>query len=338
MKTEIQTNNSPTRRVLSGALSAAAAMTLMAGAPAEAALQDSILIGTKQVPYFSNRPLAARNAGISRAVIVIHGSGRKVEDYFDSIVENIPSSSDPSRDWRRKTIVLAPYFQEKGDARDRRREAWWKGDWVTGGSSGGVSSYEVIDTLVARLRNGTFPNLKWVVITGHSAGGQFVQRYAAFTDVDLRSGPNTALVKFVPSNPSSYLYLNGYRYNDAVSDWVIPHGKKCKGYDAFKYGLQDLDDYAEDRGADWARDHLPKRQIELLAGTADVVADESFDASREAMWQGRSRYQRAQLFHAFMDHFFSPNHFRITPVPGVGHDHRQIYASAEARHALYFPD
>jgi len=119
---------------------------------------------------------------------------------------------------------------------------------------------------------------------------------------------------------------------------VIPQGKKCKGYDVFKYGLKDLDDYAECRGADWARTYLPKRQIELLAGTADVLADESFDDSKEAMWQGRSRYQRAQLFDAFMDRFFSPNHFRITPVPGVGHDHRLIYASAEARKALYFPD
>jgi len=324
--------------VLSGALSAAAALSFMAGTPAEAVLRDSILIRAKQVPYFSNRPLAVRDTGIIRAVIVIHGSGRNVEDYFDSIVDNIPSNPDPSRDWRGKTIVVAPHFQDKSDAKDRKREAWWKDDWVPGGRSGGVSSYEVVDTLVSRLRNGTFPNLRWVVITGHSAGGQFVQRYAAFTDIDLRPGPNAALVKFVPSNPSSYLYLNGYRYDGAVNEWVIPHGHESKGYDRFKYGLKGLDHYAKQRGADWARTYLPKRQIELLAGTADVVADESFDASKEAMWQGRTRFQRGQLFAAFMDHFFSPNHFSITPVPGVGHDHRQIYASAEARNALYFPD
>jgi len=310
----------------------------MAGASAEAAVRATMLIDGKQVPYYSNHPLAARDEGISRAVIVIHGSGRKVEDYFASIVENVPASSDPSRDWRRKTIIVAPYFQEKGDARDRKTEAWWKGDWVTGGNSGGVSSYAVIDTLVARLRNGAFPNLKWVVITGHSAGGQFVQRYAAFTDIDLQPEPNGALVKFVPSNPSSYLYLNEYRYDAALKEWVIPHGKKSKGYDEFKYGLEDLADYAEARGADWARTHLPKRRVELLAGTADVVADQSFDDSKQAMWQGRSRYQRAQLFNAFMDEFFSPNQFRITPVPGVGHDHRQIYASTQAKNALYFPD
>ena len=336
MKRPIATVTTRTRRVLWASLGAALAVTAMAGSAAGAGPRQLIVINGKQVPYYSNRPLGVRNAGISRAVIVIHGSGRKVEDYFDSIMDNIPSSPVPSRDWRRKTIVLAPFFQEKRDATNRKTEAWWNGDWVTGGSSGGVSSYEVIDTLVARLRNGAFPGLRWVVITGHSAGGQFVQRYAAFTDIDLQPEPNAALVKFVPSNPSSYLYLNEYRYEDG--DWVIPHGKKSKGYDEFKYGLEDLEDYAEERGANWARTYLPKRRIELLAGTADVVADESFDDSKQAMWQGRSRYQRAQLFNTFMDEFFTPNQFRITPVPGVGHDHRQIYASAEAKNALYFPD
>jgi hypothetical protein len=327
--------------VLARTLGAALALTFMASAPAEAGVPEKMLINGKQVPYYSNRPLAVRNTGVSRAVIVIHGSGRKVEDYFSSIVDNIPSSPDPNRDWRRKTIVLAPYFQEKDDTKNRgaeKTEAWWKDDWVTGGSSGGVSSYEVIDTLVARLRSGTFPNLRWVVITGHSAGGQFVQRYAAFTDIDQQSEPNASLVKFVPSNPSSYVYLNEYRYNGAQNDWVIPHGKKSKGYDDFKYGLEDLEDYAEARGADWARTHLPKRRIELLAGTADVVADPSFDDSKEAMWQGHSRYERAKLFDAFMDRFFAPNNFRVTPVPGVGHDHRLIYASAQGRNALYFSD
>ena len=338
MKREISVEKRRLRPVLSSTVGAALALTLMGAAPAEVAQRQTMLINGRQVPYYSNCPLSARNTGITRAVIVVHGSGRKVEDYFASVVDNIPSSPTPSRDWRGKTIVLAPYFQEKGDALNKKTEAWWKDDWVTGGASGGVSSYEVVDTMVARLRNGTFPNLRWVVITGHSAGGQFVQRYAAFTDVDMQREPNTALVKFVPSNPSSYLYLNEYRYDDAQKEWVIPHGKKTKGYNEFKYGLEDLDDYARVRGATWARTYLPKRQIELLAGTADVVADESFDDSREAMLQGHSRYERAQLFDAFMNQFFKPNHFAITPVPGVGHDHRLIYASAEAKNALYFPD
>jgi hypothetical protein len=195
-----------------------------------------------------------------------------------------------------------------------------------------------VDTLVARLRSGTFPNLQWVIITGHSAGGQFVQRYAAFTDIDLLRAPNAASVKFVPANPSSYVYLNEYRFSEARNAWVVPRGKKDKDYDDYKYGLNDLDNYAKRRGAAWARIHLPMRWVELLAGTADIEHDSSFDDSREGMWQGDSRYERAQRFDAFMDRFFAPNRFSVTPVPNVGHDHRAIYASAEARRTLYFPD
>ena len=298
--------------------------------------RETLLIDRKHVPYYANRPLTTPDTSITRAIIVIHGSGRKCAEYYASILDTMPVAADSAQDWRRKTIVLAPHFQEKDDA--GKKEVWWKGDWVIGGDSGGVSSYEVVDALVARLRNGTFPNLKWIVITGHSAGGQFVQRYAAFTDIDLSAAPNAALVKFVPSNPSSYLYLNEYRFSDARNTWVVPRGKKNKDYNRFKYGLKDLSDYAKERGAEWARTQLPKRRIELLAGTADIAADESFDDSDEAMWQGDSRFARAQRFDSFMDQFYAPNEFRVTPVPAVGHDHRQIYASAEARRALYFPD
>src|ERR1051325_6130947 len=273
----------PTMPVLIGTLSAVIALMPVTAA-ADARGRETLFIGKKKVPYFSNRPLEVRDTSVTRAIIVIHGSGRDAPEYFDTIRDNIPSSSDAAQDWRRKTIVLAPHFQDKADA--RKKEAWWKDDWVTGGDSGGVSSYEVVDRLVARLRNGTFPNLKWIVITGHSAGGQFVLRYAAFTDIDLRSEPNAALVKFVPSNPSSYLYLNEYRFSDAQNTWVIPNGSRSKGYDHFKYGLKGLFDYARDRGASWARTHLPQRRVELLAGTADVLADDSFDDSKQAMWQG----------------------------------------------------
>ena len=315
-----------------------AALVLMSlcNAAAVDSARHTLSIGKKAAPYYSNRPLDQQDTTVTRAIIVIHGSGRKVAEYYDTVVNTVPSSSDPALDWRRKTIVIVPHFQEKDDA--RKKEYWWKGDWSAGGNSGGISSYQVVDTLVARLRSGTFPNLKWIVITGHSAGGQFVQRYAAFTDIDQLPAPNAALVKFVPSNPSSYLYLNEYRFSEDQNTWIVPRGKKNKDYDDYKYGLDDLEDYAKHRGPTWARTHLPKRWVELLAGTADTQADDSFDDSKEAMWQGDSRYERAQRFDEFMDRFFAPNRFAVTPVPNVGHDHSAIYSSAAAQRALYFPD
>jgi len=323
----------PVIGVLTFAITAVAAQTPVS--PAEPA-RNTLGIGKKVVTYYSNHSISVEDQNITRAIIVIHGSGRKVTDYYNTIADSIPASPDPARDWRRRTLVVAPYFQEKGDA--KKKEYWWKGDWSAGGDSGGLSSYTVVDTFVAKLRNGTFPNLKWIVITGHSAGGQFVQRYAAFTDIDLLPVKNASFIKFVPSNPSSYVYLNDYRFSEIANTWVLPRGKKSKDYDDYKYGLDDLEDYAKQRGPDWARTHLPRRWVELLAGTNDIENDASFDDSREAMWQGESRYERAQRFDAFMDHFYAPNRFSVTPVPKVGHDHREIYLSAQGQASLYFPD
>jgi hypothetical protein len=298
--------------------------------------RETLVLGHKPAPFYCNRPLTLANPDITRAIIVIHGSSRNAADYFQAIQSALPSSLDPARDWSRKTIVIAPHFQEKHHA--RQGESWWKGDWSAGGDSGGLSSYTVVDALVTRLRSLLFPNLKWIVITGHSAGGQFVQRYAAFTAIDQQPLPNAALVKFVPANPSSYVYLNEYRFDESRQAWVIPHGKKSKDYNDYKYGLASLDDYAADRGPSWARHHLPKQWIEVLAGTDDIVANDSFDDSKEAMWQGDSRYERALLYDAFMDRFYPRNRFSVTPIPNAGHDHRQIYASSEAAQALFFPD
>jgi predicted alpha/beta superfamily hydrolase len=42
-----------------------------------------------------------------------------------------------------------------------------------------MSSYTAVDNIIKAFNNATlYPNLKHIVIAGHSLGGQFVQRYA----------------------------------------------------------------------------------------------------------------------------------------------------------------
>jgi hypothetical protein len=235
-------------------------------------------------------------------------------------------------------MVIAPYFQDKSVAASG--EFWWDGDWREGGASGGISSYAVLDKFVELMRNGNFPNLKWVIVCGHSAGGQTTQRYAAFTDIDLKPWPNAPYVKFVPANPSSYVYLNEYRDPQGDGNWVIP-SQDCSsgdGYNEWKYGLTGLYGYTAARGADWARHYLPLRQVELLAGTLDVTNEHGLDTDCGAMWQGPFRYQRAHIFNAFMDKYYPGNNFSITDVPGVAHDSGLMFASPQGMNALFFAD
>jgi pimeloyl-ACP methyl ester carboxylesterase len=288
-------------------------------------------IGSGKVPYYRNRPMDAYDPRVTRAIIVIHGGGGNAEGYFDRINNIIPSS------WRENVMVLAPDFQEKTDASSG--EYWWDGDWREGGASGGISSYEVLDTMVGLLRGAQFPNLKWVVICGHSAGGQTTVRYAAFTDADLQPAPNAAFMKFVVANPSSYVYLNEYR-PDGRGNWTIPQ-EDCSsgdGYNEWKYGLDGLYGYTAARGADFARAHLPQCQVQLLAGTEDVVADDGFDTDCAAMFQGSTRYERAHNFTAFMDRFYPTNHLDIADVQEIGHDGAGMFASPQGMSALFFTD
>ena len=287
-------------------------------------------MGSKKVVHYRNRPLDVYDPRVTRAIIVVHGSGANASGYFDRINNVIPSS------FRDKVMVIAPHFQESAEAASD--EYWWDGDWREGGASGGISSYAVVDKMVELLRNGNFPNLKWIVVGGHSAGGQFSQRYAAFTDIDMKTTPNSQYVKFVPANPSSYVYLNEYR-PDGNGNWIVP--QQCSTgdqYNSWKYGLEGLYGYTATRGANFARTNLPRRWIELLAGTFDNVVDDGLDLDCAAMRQGERRFDRAQNFNAFMDRYYPNNNFSITMVPEVGHDSTLIFASPQGLNAYFFAD
>ena len=287
-------------------------------------------IGSKKVVHYRNRPLDVYDSRVTRAIIVVHGTGANASGYFDRINNVIPSS------WGDKVMVIAPHFQDSSEASSD--EYWWDSDWREGGASGGISSYEVVDKMVELLRNGNFPNLKWIVVGGHSAGGQFSQRYAAFTDIDMKPAPNSQYVKFIPANPSSYVYLNAYR-PDGRGNWIIP--QECSSgdkYNEWKYGLDGLYGYTAARGADFARTNLPRRWVELLAGTFDNVVDDGLDTDCAAMIQGPRRYDRAQNFNAFMDRYYPGNNFSITMVPEVGHDSTLIFASPQGVNAYFFAD
>ena len=74
-----------------------------------------------------------------------------------------------------------------------------------------VSSFAVLDALLETLSDRKhWPALDLVVLAGHSAGGQFVQRYAVASAPTVLShqGIHT---RFVVANPSSYLYFDARR-------------------------------------------------------------------------------------------------------------------------------
>src|SRR5205085_2631437 len=113
----------------------------------------------------------------------------------------------------------------------------------------GLSSFDFMDDIVRRLaRKDLFPNLKNIVVSGHSAGGQFVIRYAMLNQVHEQVGTR---LTYVTSNASSYAYLDALRpvahstptlsptaADSAPAFAPFADAKNCTEYNTWPYGLK----------------------------------------------------------------------------------------------------
>jgi hypothetical protein len=199
-----------------------------------------------------------------------------------------------------------------------------------------MSSYEVMDRILRALGDRSrFPNLRTIVVTGHSAGGQYTQRYAIGTQVD-RELPGVEL-RYVVANPSSYMYFDGQRPVPFGGDFRVPpkQAEPC-GENEYKYGLDKRNPYmARLDGAALASQYRA-RQVTYLLGTSDVNAnDDGLDKRCGGVVQGRFRLERGMNYKAYMDRFFWPHAHRVVLVPMVAHEGDRIYLSTEGQTVLF---
>src|SRR5436305_7370016 len=141
------------------------------------------LDGESHSLVYSTYPLDKKNEQIVRALIVVHGQGRDADNYFRTSLAAAFLANAFS-----DTIVISPRFASNNGTGCRDKLAAGEVNWPCGGDSwrsGGtattnakLTSYDFMDTIVRALaRKTNFPNLKAIVISGHSAGGQFVTRH-----------------------------------------------------------------------------------------------------------------------------------------------------------------
>src|SRR5208283_3829016 len=105
-----------------------------------------------------------------------------------------------------------------------------------------ITSFDLTDEILRRLASRkAFPNLQAIVVSGHSAGGQYAERYAMSNTVHEKLGVPVA---YVVSNPSSYAYLDATRPN-ADGSGFEPYADRgnCTTYDRWPYGLQSRSGY-----------------------------------------------------------------------------------------------
>lgn len=282
------------------------------------------------LPYYHTYSLNG-SAEANRAVIVIHGTKRNAIDYFNTMVKVANHSAALS-----STIIIAPRFQTSKDSPQPRDAVWTNGDitsWKDGGNSVSpenteVSSYEAIDEIMRALGDkGRFPSLTHIVIVGHSAGGQFVQRYVAGgRALGKDAAKSHVKTKFIMANPSSYMYFDAQRPLDT---------KSCPEYNNYKYGLDERNEYMARASKQELRTQYASRRVTYLLGTADVNQDHDIDSTCSAKVQGTNRLERGKEYYKAIKRTFPSAPHDQVDVPGVGHDHDAMFDSVEGRTAIF---
>lgn len=292
--------------------------------PVKEVASERIAIGAATFPLYVSADWSHPLPDITRAVLVVHGLLRNADVYFRSGL----SAQAAAGEIGKSTLVIAPQFLAETDIEALKLPAdtlRWSGTGWEGGAPAlapvPLSSFEAFDAILAKLGDRRlFPNLKQVVIFGHSGGGQVVQRYAIAAKGDqLGKGVG---VRFVIANPSSYAYFVKERPQPAIA-------ASCQRYNDWKYGMDARPPYlAAQQPAALEQAYVARRVIYLL-GTLDTNPDHpALDKSCMAEAQGPYRYARGHAYVAAMKarDNGTPNH-SAWDVPGVGHDGSKMLTS-----------
>jgi dienelactone hydrolase len=310
--------------------------------------------GTGLLACHASRPLGDSHR--APVVVVVHGALRDSDRY-------LASAQQAARLTDSDTLIVAPQFlaspdrsagsptgsagSPSGSAGSPTRSAgsltgsagspegvlyWevegWKGGYPALGPAP-LSSFAAMDSLLTHMAPspGHDPD---VVVFGNSAGGQFVNRYAA-----VGRGPDALAerglrVRFVISNPSTYLYFNQDR------PVAVPNGAHVNDW---RYGFDGAPGYVD---ADPRRclERYLGRDVTIVLGALDNDgASLLLEVSPAAMAQGANRFDRGLRYDQHVRGLARaaglPARHRLIQLAGVGHTAGDVLANGAVREVVF---
>lgn len=339
----------------------ALAAVLAVGAPAAAAQElcaDRFSVDVAgerlSLPICTSHPFDRADPSIERIVFSIHGVGTNAETYYESMV----SAADRVPGSRGRTLILAPQLMTTAYAETvpiGSADLFWATSsgrfWGAESAStddhprsAAISSFTLMDRLLEHLTEpGRFPNLRTIVVAGHSGGGQFTNRYAAASVLDHQALESRGIrIRYIVSNPSTYVYLTNQRAVPGVltrDQFAAPGAdvaQSCGAFDRYGSGLDIAADdwpYLARVGAERIREQYGRREVIYLMGMYDNDPQGAALARGcAAMLQGDHRLERGITYFNHIDAFYAErggHRHRISFVPRVAHDHAGIWASDE---------
>lgn len=251
--------------------------------------------GSEPITLFTYKPPTYKGGPL---VVVCHGVQRNAEDYRNFAITMAE---------RFGVIIVAPLFDTERFPSAR----YQRGGLVT--KEGKVQpkeqwTYSVIPKIVAHVRGKEGKADLPYYLIGHSAGGQFLVRMAAF----LPEGP----VRIVAVNAGSQLFPT--REQD------------------FGYGFGGLP-------PELSNDEVLKRYLAapltLYQGTGDVLKSSTLDQSEAAMKQGPHRLARWRAAFEYAQKLAQARgwafNWRKVETPDIGHFAAFMFAAKETEDALF---
>lgn len=243
---------------------------------------------------FTYKPATYKDGPI---LVVFHGVKRNAEDYRNFAI---------TMGERFKAIIVTPMFDTARFSSSRyQRGGIMKGDKVQPQEKW---TYSMIPGIVSHVRKLENNNSIPYYLIGHSAGGQFLVRMAAFLPGEAK--------RIVAANPGSDLFPTkdqNFGYGFGGLPEALSSNEVLKSYLA--------------------------APLTLYLGTDDIRPEHSFDESAEGMVQGKSRLERGRNCYAFAKALAKKNgwafNWRKVETPGIDHDAARMFAAKEVEDALF---
>jgi hypothetical protein len=257
--------------------------------------QFTFRAGDVDLEVFTYRPdgVAAERA---RLLLVFHGVARNADEYRDWAVPLARATN---------AVVATPRFTKDTFPNTKYQQGNLLHDGRVVPRAEWTWTFVPLVAAEVRRRIGR-PDAPFDLI-GHSAGGQFLARSAAFFD--------TGAERIVAANPGTHLFPT------RELDYPLGFG-----------GLPD------DLGGDEAIRRYLARPLTIFLGTADTVADDNFDVSPEAMRQGASRHERGRHAYELARKLAADRGWefawKLIEAEGVGHVAERMFAHDTAVTAL----
>jgi pimeloyl-ACP methyl ester carboxylesterase len=248
---------------------------------------EPLTLHTYRPPTYAGGPL----------ILVFHGVKRNAEDYRNFAITLAE---------RFRAIIITPEF----DSTRFPSARYQRGGLMKGKQAQPTAAwtYTMVPGIVSFARKAMGNDTLPYYLIGHSAGGQFLVRLAAFLPGEAR--------RIVASNPGSDLFPTRDQ--------------------PFGYGFGGLPESLSDDKVLKAYLAAP---LTLYLGTDDIYPRPSFDDSPDGMRQGQHRLERGRNCYAFAKALAQqkgwPFNWRKVETPGIGHDAAFMFAAKEVEDALF---